>query len=75
LHGSRAGSVIFENGYEDPDPCQNLTDPEHWFKSHFIYAYLPVFEILLLNTGTVYYRTLRTGPYNIQSLVRLCWVL
>jgi hypothetical protein len=28
--GSRADSL--RNGSEDPDPFQNVTEPEHWFE-------------------------------------------
>ncbi len=30
--GSASGSVSQSNGYEDPDPYKNVTDPEHWFE-------------------------------------------
>ena len=26
-----SGSVLWRYGSEDPDPYQNVTDPEHWF--------------------------------------------
>jgi hypothetical protein len=27
-------SVFFGNGSDDPDPCQNFPDPEHWYDFH-----------------------------------------
>ncbi len=30
--GSAFGSVSQRYGSEDPDPYQNVTDPEHWIK-------------------------------------------
>ncbi len=32
--GAGFGSVSQRYGSEDPDPLQNATNPEHWFKKH-----------------------------------------
>ena len=35
--GAGSGTVILRNGSENPDPYQNVTNPQHWFDvSHFV---------------------------------------
>jgi hypothetical protein len=31
IAGSGSGSISEKHGSEDPDPHQNVMDPEHWF--------------------------------------------
>ena len=38
--GFGAGSVISRNGYEDPDPYQNETDPQHWYNVYVVLKYM-----------------------------------
>jgi hypothetical protein len=68
--GSGAGSISERYGSEDPDPHQNVTDPQHWLDR---YSHVPRFT-LATNDGRAFinmsksgYPTTRTHPQRAQK--------